>query len=206
MNTISPADKPQNDSILFKLLNMTACFVVQSDAICYVGYLRGDTIYETKVAFEELDAALPGLKGAVLRLESMDLGGFSKSMKLRTSCAFQIGAYRDTRRAGFVGDYYLLSHVTHVYSAHEPGMFIIQGTWFRFPDADNHDFPLADLSNKHQQPVTGEVLESLWPGSTKAIPVMEGLGYASEEIVENLLAGVHSSQPHASSLNMPKFE
>lgn len=206
MKTYPQADVPKNDTTQYILANLKYCLLHTQGKYLLVSYLRGQVEIDDTVDYFQLDQAKRGLANALSNLHKTvkEANHFSRIAK--ATCAYALDAFIDLRNAGLNDNPFpFLSNIRSVQSTDKPGLFKIKCLQFLVNAEDPNTCPVADVVDEDDLLMPTEVMEKLWPDSTRYIPIMESLGYPDHEMVSTLFTGL--SQPNIiASLDDVRFD
>lgn len=207
MKHYTQAHSPSNDSIEFMLLNLVDFYVNETSRKSRLCYWRGADYTEREVPAELFNQTCLGLFEQLVMLEhAPHLKPFENIYVIQATAAYLFDAYYRLDEAGlYQTNYPHMTGIRSVSASMEPGCFALDCVSFKAQKNDALRFPAIAVNPIRQLVVPANVLESLWEGSTRHLPILESLGYSANDIVETLIAGIHPGGTESNKLSI-EFE
>lgn len=205
MKIFKPSDTYLNDSTEYKLVNMLGGVLMRDQKMLYLTYMHGNQMAEGEVTYQNIDKVHRGLSKTIVSIfnQSSDISEATRQVK--ATCSHLLGSYINlTTVDGSKRTFPFITNIYRVRQSEEPTVFFIDGLFYRKVHKNEHGIRMIVLDTAHSLAVTSEVIEKLWPGSSKAIPVMNALDYADYDIVKTLLEGKLTIEDVAASA-LPTF-
>lgn len=208
MKIFEQAANPAHDSIEFKLLNVLGCLCLKDGGKLLMSYTRdgGTSITETEVSYKDLECVAPGLTEVIEAICDEYRVVMERNNHIHATCAYLFGAYIDLHKYGFTeARSPFISHVVSIYRPAAPGYFRLQGLCFSEGDINTAGINRVSVSVFGEHTMREQYVEAIWPGSIKAIPLMEDLGYTQQEMIRTLVEGLPIAAPDVPA-GLPQFD
>lgn len=196
MKIFTAAANAEDDSVEYRLLNMTWVKVFENDKSFDISYERGDTGGDGFITYDEVAALHPelpvALESYLINQKTNNIGAADYAKIL---CAYHLKSYINTQEHPF--PYIAASAIAStVY-----GTFIIDGLSFTVDEYGRLQRATNLLGV--QREVDACTLTKIWPNSPATITVMENLGYTGREILAHL---VNNTAPNLEQPLLPEIE
>lgn len=147
MKTYSPANTPNEDSIEYKMLNLTYCYWFDNQFKLDFTYIRNDTRINQKITFDQLESEYKGLGRVVTELADLsDPSSTELSELLSATCSYLFESCIDLTKVGFTDtEYPFITNLEAITFSIDKDYYIIKGCSFKLGPVGYSGIPLARL-------------------------------------------------------------
>lgn len=184
------SDNPSKDSTVFKLLNMTYCWLQDDERSIDISYARDDRKIHVKLTVDELGAVHADLPIIVVQMSNVfDRASQDILDRLLATLSHKLGSYVDLHQCGHAARHsHYLSCIKSISSSKVPGFFDVNGLFYLMESHARLDFEVAKIKLLKEDLLSAVVLDAIWPDASKKILVLESLGYGPNEVASMLLS------------------
>lgn len=181
MKIFQQADSPANDTVEFKLLNLTWCQLFRSEQVLDVDYVRDELRLEAPLTFEKLRGVhkkLPEMLDYIFGLKT------DHKYMIRALVAYLSDCYIDFSAIDSRNSKYLLAHVNGISYKPDQDEFVLKALFFAKAESISLGIDVAFPLRYVDYVLTSSSLDQLWPNASMHVKNMEQLGYTSNAIFD----------------------
>lgn len=202
MELIVKSDKPETDSIVYILYSMVDCeFIAERNSFLIIREHNG-ILVNRPLAFSAINQIKPGLADTILDIcrnsEPEDM-----VKEIKATVAHLCGCFVDVKRAGIERAVYpYLTQIKGLQTKYSSNAVEVNGLFYEVDAINTWGIPKMIVADGPILDIPMNVMENIWSGSSKAIPIMESLAYTTEQMVQELteLARGHTLELNAAGL------